>query len=123
MGGAAQWSSPRPADSRPDHSGSQGSRRLTLSVAGWQAKDLDLHCSSTSLWILSMRVVIQRVLSGGVRVEDQVVAHMGPRLVILLGIGPQHSDEQVRFLVEKIINLGIFEDEAGKMNLSLRDVG
>ena len=70
-----------------------------------------------------MRVVIQRVLSGGVRVEDQVVAQMGPGLVILLGIGPQDSDEQVRFLVEKIINLRIFEDEAGKMNLSLRDVG
>ena len=70
-----------------------------------------------------MRVVIQRVLSGGVRVEDQVVAQMGPGLVILLGIGPQDSDEQGRFLVEKIINLRIFEDEAGKMNLSLRDVG
>jgi D-tyrosyl-tRNA(Tyr) deacylase len=44
-------------------------------------------------------------------------------LVILLGVSPQDSEEEARWLVEKIANLRIFEDEQGKLNLSLREVG
>ena len=70
-----------------------------------------------------MRVVIQRVSRGRVVVQDRVVAEIGPGLVILLGIGQQDGDEQVRYLVEKITNLRIFEDDDGKMNRSLLDTG
>ena len=70
-----------------------------------------------------MRVVIQRVSRGRVVVQERVVAEIGPGLVILLGIGPQDGDEQARYLVEKIANLRIFEDDDGKMNRSLLETG
>lgn len=70
-----------------------------------------------------MRVVIQRVSQGSVIVGDRTVAKIGPGMVILLGIGPQDGEEQSRYLVEKIANLRIFEDDSGKMNSSLLDIG
>ena len=70
-----------------------------------------------------MRVVIQRVSSGRVVVEGRLIAEIGSGLVILLGIGPQDGDEQARYLVDKIANLRIFEDDDGKMNRSLLDMG
>lgn len=70
-----------------------------------------------------MRVVIQRVSQGSVIVGDRTVAKIGPGVVILLGIGPQDGEEQSRYLVEKIANLRIFEDDSGKMNRSLLDIG
>jgi D-tyrosyl-tRNA(Tyr) deacylase len=70
-----------------------------------------------------MRVVVQRVQRGRVSVEGRGVAEIGPGVVILLGIGPQDGDEQITFLTEKIANLRIFEDDRGKINRSLLDVG
>lgn len=70
-----------------------------------------------------MRVVIQRVTSGRVSVAGRVIAEIGRGLVILTGIGPQDGDEQLSYLADKIVNLRIFEDEQGKMNLSLQEVG
>jgi D-aminoacyl-tRNA deacylase len=70
-----------------------------------------------------VRVVIQRVSSGRVVVQGREIAAIGPGLVILLGIGPDDGEEQARYLVEKIANLRIFEDDDGKMNHSLLDTG
>lgn len=70
-----------------------------------------------------MRVILQRVSHGRVSVEKRTVAEIGPGLVILLGIGPQDGEEQARYLVEKIANLRIFEDDHGKINRSLLDTG
>jgi D-tyrosyl-tRNA(Tyr) deacylase len=70
-----------------------------------------------------MRALIQRVKSGKVIVDDKAVATIGRGLVILLGIGHGDTEEQARFLAEKIATLRIFEDENGKFNLSLLDVG
>ena len=70
-----------------------------------------------------MRVVLQRVLHGRVSVAGRTAAEIGAGVVILLGIGPQDGDEQARLLVEKISNLRIFEDEAGKINRSLLETG
>jgi D-tyrosyl-tRNA(Tyr) deacylase len=70
-----------------------------------------------------MRVVLQRVRHGRVSVAGRTVAEIGAGVVILLGIGPQDGDEQARYLVEKIANLRIFEDEAGKINRSLLEIG
>jgi D-tyrosyl-tRNA(Tyr) deacylase len=70
-----------------------------------------------------MRVLIQRVSSGKVTVDGQVIAQIGHGLVILLGIGHGDGEEQAVYLAEKIANLRIFEDKAGKTNLSLLDVG
>lgn len=70
-----------------------------------------------------MRAVLQRVRRGRVSVEDRCVAEIGPGMVILLGIGPRDGEAQARHLVEKIANLRIYEDEAGKMNRSLLETG
>ncbi len=70
-----------------------------------------------------MRLVLQRVSSGKVSVEGQTIATIGLGMVILLGIAPGDDESQVRFLAEKVAHLRIFEDEAGKMNLSLLDTG
>jgi D-tyrosyl-tRNA(Tyr) deacylase len=70
-----------------------------------------------------MRLVLQRVKSGSVLVAGHAVAEIGNGLVILLGIGPGDGEEQARILSEKIANLRIFEDEQGKMNRSLLEVG
>jgi D-tyrosyl-tRNA(Tyr) deacylase len=70
-----------------------------------------------------VRVVIQRVSSGRVVVAGGTLAEIGAGLVILLGIGPQDGEDEVRYLVEKIANLRIFEDDDGKMNRSLLDTG
>lgn len=70
-----------------------------------------------------MRAVIQRVTRGSVSVEGRILSEIGLGLVILLGVGPQDTEEQARALARKIAMLRIFGDENGKMNLSLLDVG
>jgi D-aminoacyl-tRNA deacylase len=70
-----------------------------------------------------MRVIIQRVSHGRVSVDGKVTAEIGPGMVILLGVGPQDGEEQIRYLVEKIANLRIFEDEQGKINRSVLETG
>jgi D-tyrosyl-tRNA(Tyr) deacylase len=70
-----------------------------------------------------MRIVLQRVKSGRVLVAGHSVAEIGMGLVILLGIGPGDGEEQAHTLADKIAHLRIFDDEQGKMNRSLLDVG
>jgi D-tyrosyl-tRNA(Tyr) deacylase len=70
-----------------------------------------------------MRALIQRVTQARVRVADTVISEMGRGLVILLGIGHEDGEEQAGFLAEKVANLRIFEDEQGRTNLSILDVG
>jgi D-tyrosyl-tRNA(Tyr) deacylase len=66
-----------------------------------------------------MRLLIQRVSKASVTVEGQTISSIGKGLLILLGIGHGDSEEEVRFLAEKVANLRIFEDEQGKTNLSV----
>jgi len=70
-----------------------------------------------------MRALLQRVSSASVTVEGQTISSMGKGLLILLGVGHDDGEEQTKFLAEKIANLRIFEDEQGKTNLSILDVG
>jgi D-tyrosyl-tRNA(Tyr) deacylase len=70
-----------------------------------------------------MRALIQRVKTGKVTVEDRTVAEIGHGLVILLGIGQRDTEEQARFLAGKIASLRIFEDQEGKFNRSILDMG
>ena len=70
-----------------------------------------------------MKAVIQRVSRAQVRVEGHIVGEITKGLLVLLGVGKGDSNAQADSLLEKVINLRIFEDEGGKMNLSLLDVG
>ena len=70
-----------------------------------------------------MRVVIQRVTGASVAVDGREISRIGRGLAVLLGVAKQDTIKDVNFLAEKIANLRIFEDEAGKMNLSALDVG
>jgi len=70
-----------------------------------------------------MRVVVQRVSRGRVSVDGRTVAEIGLGLVILVGVGPRDGEEQAHYLAEKIANLRVFEDDQGKINRSLLEVG
>jgi D-tyrosyl-tRNA(Tyr) deacylase len=69
-----------------------------------------------------MRAVIQLTDRSAVEVDGKQIAAIGPGLTVLLGVGAGDGEQDVKYLVEKIVNLRIFPDDAGKMNLSLRDV-
>ena len=70
-----------------------------------------------------MRAVVQRVTDGSVTIEDRVRGKIGKGFVVLLGIHTDDTPEMVDFFADKIVNLRVFEDEAGKMNRSLLDAG
>ncbi|MEN6424421.1 MAG: D-aminoacyl-tRNA deacylase [Phycisphaerales bacterium] len=70
-----------------------------------------------------MRAVIQRVIEAKVEVEGKIVGRVGPGLLVYLGVGKGDSEVDVRFMAEKLANLRIFSDDAGKMNRSVIDIG
>lgn len=70
-----------------------------------------------------MRACVQRVSRARVTVEDREVSQIGKGLVVLLGVGPQDDQASAQLLADKIVGLRIFEDDDGKMNRSLQEVG
>lgn len=68
-----------------------------------------------------MRAVLQRVKEASVTVEGTVTGKIGPGLLVLLGVGKGDTEADLDFMVDKIPQLRIFEDEAGKMNRALLD--
>jgi D-tyrosyl-tRNA(Tyr) deacylase len=70
-----------------------------------------------------MRAVVQRVTSASVTIEGETTGRIEKGLMVLLGVGQEDSSADAEYLAEKIVNLRIFTDEAGKMNLSVGDVG
>jgi D-tyrosyl-tRNA(Tyr) deacylase len=70
-----------------------------------------------------MRAVIQRVKSAQVCVDGRVTGKVGNGLLVLIGIGRGDGESDLSFLASKIPELRIFEDESGKFNLSLKEVG
>lgn len=69
-----------------------------------------------------MRAVVQRVKKSSVEVDGKVIGKIDKGLNVLLGINEEDKEEDIKYLVDKIVNLRIFEDEQGKMNKSLLDV-
>ncbi|MEB1808054.1 MAG: D-tyrosyl-tRNA(Tyr) deacylase [Bacillaceae bacterium] len=70
-----------------------------------------------------MKVVLQRVSEASVKVNEEIVGKIGSGLMLLVGITHEDTIEDVKYLTDKIVNLRIFEDGEGKLNLSLLDVG
>lgn len=72
--------------------------------------------------LFAMRACIQRVSQAKVVVENETSGEIGRGLLVLLGVAPEDTQEDLTWLAEKIIKLRIFADEEGKMNLSLADI-
>jgi D-tyrosyl-tRNA(Tyr) deacylase len=70
-----------------------------------------------------MRAVLTRVTSASVTIDGEVVGEIGKGFLILLGVGPNDTEKECRHLAEKALGLRVFEDENGKMNLGLEQVG
>ena len=70
-----------------------------------------------------MRAILTRVNSASVTIDGQVVGSIGKGFLILLGVGPEDTEKHCRYLAEKALSLRVFEDENGKMNKGLEDVG
>src|SRR6185295_17900533 len=103
---------------------SRGNQYFTLSTMG---KRTEGYCPreypSIPCHSRGMRAVIQRVTEARVEVAGSVVGQIGPGLLVLLGIEQSDAAADADYLVNKIIDLRIFDDDAGKMNRSVRDVG
>ena len=69
-----------------------------------------------------MRAVVQRVSSSRVTVDNVVTGEINQGLLVLLGVTHEDTSKDVDYMIDKVLNLRIFEDENGKMNLSLKDI-
>lgn len=69
-----------------------------------------------------MKAVLQRASNASVTVREKIVGSIDNGFVLLLGVTHGDTEEDIEYLVRKIVNLRIFEDEEGKMNLSLKDI-
>jgi D-tyrosyl-tRNA(Tyr) deacylase len=70
-----------------------------------------------------MRVVLQRVNAAAVRVDDEIVGQIGPGLLALVGVGHRSRPADAEWLAAKTAGLRVFADDAGRMNLSVTDIG
>ena len=70
-----------------------------------------------------MRCVVQRVRESSVTVNDETVGSIGPGLMVLIGVSTEDTDADLKYMIEKVPNLRIFDDENGVMNRSVLDVG
>jgi len=70
-----------------------------------------------------MRIVLQRVSQASVTVDGNIVGQIGRGVLLLVGVGKGDTEKESVYLAEKIVNLRVFPDETGKMNLSLLDIG
>ena len=70
-----------------------------------------------------MRAVVQRVTNASVTVENETVGSIGPGLMVLIGVKKEDTDKDLKYIVEKVQNLRVFDDENGVMNRSVLDTG
>ena len=69
-----------------------------------------------------MRAIVQRVLSASVKVDNEIIGKINNGFLVLLGVGQDDDENDIKYIADKIINLRVFEDENEKMNLSLNDI-
>ena len=69
-----------------------------------------------------MKIIIQRVKKAQVSIEGQVYGQIQQGLLLLVGVGPEDQKEDMDYAVRKLVNMRIFSDDEGKMNLSVKDI-
>jgi len=69
-----------------------------------------------------LKAVLQRVSHANVTVDNEIIGKIGQGILVLLGIGIDDINEDIKYLAEKVVNLRIFPDEYGKINLSVKDI-
>ncbi len=69
-----------------------------------------------------MKIIIQRVKKAQVSIEGQVQGKITQGLLLLVGVGPEDQEEDLDYAVRKLVNMRIFSDAEGKMNLSVKDI-
>ena len=69
-----------------------------------------------------MKIIIQRVTKSQVSIEGQVQGKINQGLLLLVGVGPEDQEEDLDYAVRKLVNMRIFSDAEGKMNLSVKDI-
>ena len=84
---------------------------------------LDLPIFEIYKGVIKMKFVIQRVKNASVKVENKIVGNINKGFLVLIGITHEDTKEIADALIKKLIKLRVFEDENGKMNLALKDVG
>ena len=70
-----------------------------------------------------MKTIIQRVSHADVTIDGQISGQIGSGLLVLLGVGPEDTEETADYIAGKIVNMRIFEDDNQKMNRSVKDIG
>ena len=70
-----------------------------------------------------MKIILQRVRQAQVTIDEKMVASISQGLLLLVGIGPDDGPEDLDYMARKVLNMRIFSDPAGKMNLSVLDIG
>lgn len=70
-----------------------------------------------------MRAVVQRIREGSVTVEGRIIGEIDKGLLVYLGVGQEDNEKDIDYMLDKVLGLRIFEDENGKMNLSVIDIG
>lgn len=69
-----------------------------------------------------MKIIIQRVKKAQVSIEGQIQGKINQGLLLLVGVGPEDQEEDLDYVVRKLVNMRIFSDAEGKMNLSVKDI-
>ena len=69
-----------------------------------------------------MRAIVQRVIGASVKVDNEIIGKISKGFLVLLGVGQEDDESDMKYIADKIINLRVFEDENEKMNLSLNDI-
>ena len=69
-----------------------------------------------------MKIIVQRVKQAQVSIEGQIHAQIKQGLLLLVGVGPEDQQEDLEYAVRKLVNMRIFSDDEGKMNLSVKDI-
>ncbi|MBS0328034.1 MAG: D-tyrosyl-tRNA(Tyr) deacylase [Proteobacteria bacterium] len=70
-----------------------------------------------------MRALVQRVREASVAVDGAIAGAIGPGLLVLAGIGADDTDDEILWIAKKVVDLRVFDDDAGVMNRSLREIG